>query len=240
MGPPGQGRRRTPPVLHDHDPALLDVAIDLLEHLAHELAVAGVDLDGWTFDHIGSTAVADLQAKRYVDLQIGVTALPEPGSDVDLALARCGFAAATGARPDSPGVTRDWVRDSDVAPDEAYRKRLFVRRTTEPPAILHLRLVGAPWWSYTVLFRDWLRANESGRRAYESIKQQAAAAHAHDADHDDYTRDKSAFFDQVHGVFEAAGTQSPYRVRRSAGRPRCCTGRGTTRWLGHSTGGART
>ncbi len=208
-------------MLHANDPLLPGVAADLLERLRDELSLGGVATGGWTFDHIGSTAVADLQAKRYADLQIGVTALPEPGSEVDLALARCGCAAATGARPDSPGVTRDWVRDSDVAPDEAYRKRLFVRRTTEPPAILHLRLVGAPWWSYTVIFRDWLRANESGRRAYESIKQQAAAAHAHDADHDDYTRDKSAFFDQVHGEFEAAGTQSPYRVRRSVGRPRC-------------------
>lgn len=220
MGLPGQRRQRNPPVLHLHDPALLEAAAELLNHLRKELSLAGVAVDGWTFDHIGSTAVPDLMAKQYIDLQIGVTSLPDPGSDIELAFARCGFDPATGARPDSPGVHRDWVRSPDLAPDWAYRKRLFVRRSSEPPAIVHVRLVGSPWWSYTVLFRDWLRASEAGRRSYERIKLAAAAAHADDADYDDYTRDKSAFFDQVHAEFEAAGSQSPYRVMRPNVLPR--------------------
>jgi len=189
----------------------------MLGRLRDELAAAGVDTGGWTFDHIGSTAVPDLLAKRFVDLQVGVIALPGAGSAVERAFARCGFVPALGARPDSPGVHCDWIRDPDLAPHDAYDKRLFFRPDAEPPKILHVRLVNAPWWSYTVLFRDWLRANEPGRRAYEAVKLAAAAAHALDADYDDYTRDKSVFFDQVHESFEAFGAQSPYRVRRTPG-----------------------
>lgn len=73
------------------------------------------------------------------------------------------------------------------------------------PAVLHVRPLGAPWWSYTVQFRDWLRASPEGRRACEHAKQQAADAHANDADFDDYTRAKAAFFDQVQAKYERAG-----------------------------------
>lgn len=89
-----------------------------------------------------------------------------------------------------------------LAPDEAYRKRLYFRADPAPPAILHVRTLGSPWWSYTVQFRDWLRAYPAGCRAYEQAKQQAAGAHAHDADFDDYTRAKASFFDQVQAEYE--------------------------------------
>jgi GrpB-like predicted nucleotidyltransferase (UPF0157 family) len=70
-----------------------------------------------------------------------------------------------------------------------------------------MRLLGAPWWSYAVQFRDWLRSDPDGRRAYEHAKQQAARAHAGDADFDDYTRAKAAFFDQVQAEYEQASAR---------------------------------
>jgi GrpB-like predicted nucleotidyltransferase (UPF0157 family) len=111
----------------------------------------------------------------------------------------------------SPGVFRDGVKDPGLAPAEAYRKRLYFRPDPAQPSILHLRQLGSPWWSYTVQFRDWLRANPAGRSAYERAKQQAADAHANDADFDDYTRAKAAFFDQVQGEYEPGLTRSPPR-----------------------------
>ena len=143
-----------------------------------------------------------LRAKRYVDLQLGVTVLPEPGSPADGLLAAAGFGPASGSRPDSPGVYRDNVRDPALAPDAAYRKRLYFRPDPALPAILHVRLLGAPWWSYTVRFRDWLRASPAGRDAYEQAKLRAAAAHAGDPDFDDYTRAKAAFFNEVARAYE--------------------------------------
>ncbi len=89
------------------------------------------------------------------------------------------------------------MKHPGLAPDAAYRKRLYLRADPPLAAVLHVRPLGAPWWSYTVQFRDWLRASPEGRRACEHAKQQAADAHASDADFDDYTRAKAAFFDQV-------------------------------------------
>jgi dephospho-CoA kinase len=204
-----------PPVLHDHDPRLLAAAQRLLGRLRDGLTKDGLDDGRWTYDHIGSTAVPGLQAKRFIDLQLGVVSLPEEGSPADQVLVAAGFVPAIGARLDSPGVYWDGVKNPDLAPAEAYRKRLYLRPDPAQLAILHVRHLGAPWWSYTVRFRDWLRANPAGRQGYERAKQRAAAAHARDADFDDYTRAKGAFFDQVQAEYEQC---PPYSD--TPGRPR--------------------
>ena len=204
-----------PPALHDHDPQLLVTAQRLLTRLRDELIRRGLDDGRWTYDHIGSTAVPGLQAKQFVDLQIGAVPLPGEGSAADQVLAAAGFRTVTGARPDSPGVYWDGVKDPELAPAGAYRKRLFFRPDPAQPAILHVRQLGAPWWSYTVQFRDWLRASPAGRRGYEQAKQRAATAHARDADFDGYTRAKAAFFDQVQAEYEQAAQPG----RRDGARP---------------------
>ncbi len=195
-------------VLHEHDPLFPAAARRLLGRLRTDLRRAGLDDGRWTYDHIGSTAVAGLRAKRFLDLQIGAEPVPPEGSATDGVLAAAGFRPGTGSRPDSPGVDRDQIKDPSLAPAAAYRKRLYVRPDPGLTAILHVRLLGSPWWAGTVAFRDWLRADPSGRRIYEAAKEQAARAHAADADFDDYTRAKAAFFDQV----------SPWTWRRPAPR----------------------
>ncbi|WP_461119047.1 GrpB family protein [Saccharothrix stipae] len=179
---------RTPPALEDHDPGLPLAARRLLDRLRAHLAEPS-----WSYDHIGSTAVPGLRAKRFIDLQLGVTALPDRDSAFDRAVAALGFVVATGARPDSPGVDHDWRTDPAV-PAAVYRKRLYVRPDPVEPAILHVRRLGSPWHGATVHFRDRLRADPAVREAYEAAKLRAAQAHADDDDYDDYTRAKSDFF----------------------------------------------
>jgi len=201
-------------VLREHDPRYRVIADRLLRRLRSGLSQQGIADGTWTFDHIGSTSVPDLAAKPYVDLQLGVDPLPEEESPFDAVLAAAGFLPARGARADSPGVYRDTVKDPGLAPDDAYRKRLYVRPDPGGPAVLHVRRLGSPWWSYTVLFRDWLRAGPAGRRAYEATKLRLAQAHADDPDYDDYTRAKAAFFTEVQEKYERLGAASAYRVRR--------------------------
>lgn len=196
------GGKPGPPVLRPHDPRLLDAAQRMLGRIRDGLARRGLDDGRWTYDHIGSTAVPGLRAKPFIDLQLGAVCLPKEDSPVDEVLAAAGFVPARGARPDSPGVYRDEVKDPGLAPADAYRKRLYIRPDPGQRAILHVRRLGTPWWSYTVRFRDWLRDNPAGRRAYEQMKQRAAGAHANDADFDGYTRAKEAFFGQVQGEYE--------------------------------------
>jgi dephospho-CoA kinase len=156
--------------------------------------LAGLDDGTWIYDHIGSTSVPGLAAKRFVDLQLGVTGLPEEGSAADAIFDRAGYQATRGSRPDSPGVYRDAVLGPVAAPEPTYRKRLYVRPDPPLPSVLHVRLIGAQWQVATVRLRDWLRASPQARRDYEAAKRQAAARHAGDADFDDYTRAKAAFF----------------------------------------------
>ncbi|NIZ91362.1 GrpB family protein [Kineococcus rubinsiae] len=158
-----------------------------------------------SFEHIGSTSVPGLAAKACLDLQVQVSELPPPEL-LDRALAPTGFVPTTGSRPDSPGVHRDIPRGSEQVPDEVWRKRLFVCDIEGPgAAILHVRLTASPWGRYAVWFRDWLRAHPEARDRYASFKAGVAAEHAGDADYDDYTRAKTAFFDEVQDQFEAWG-----------------------------------
>lgn len=158
-----------------------------------------------SFEHIGSTSVPGLVAKACIDLQVQVSELPRPEL-LDRALAPTGFVPTTGSRPDSPGVFRDIPRGSEQVPDEVWRKRLFVSDIEGPgAAILHVRLTASPWGRYAVWFRDWLRAHPAARDRYASFKAGVAADHAGDADYDDYTRAKTAFFDEVQDQFEAWG-----------------------------------
>jgi dephospho-CoA kinase len=218
----GSGRAKPgPPALRPHDPRLPDAAQRMLGRIRSGLTSRGLDDGRWTYDHIGSTAVPGLRAKPFIDLQLGAVSVPEEGSPVDDVLAAAGFVPARGARPDSPGVDWDEIRVPGLAPAEAYRKRLYVRYDPGQPAILHVRRLGAPWWSYTVQFRDWLRADPAGRRAYEEMKQRAADAHAGDGDFDGYTRAKTAFFDRVQAAYERTAPQhdAPARpVPRPGGR----------------------
>ncbi len=196
-------------MLQPYDPAWPIRAAQLLAAVEQALKPLGV---GQSFEHIGSTSVPGLKAKPFIDLQVRVRALPEPAL-LDQALAPAGFVPTTGSRPDSPGVYRDIPRGSEhesgQVPDEVWRKRLFVHDVDGPRgAILHVRLVASPWGRYTVWFRDWLRAHPQARDRYAAFKTATAAEHAGDADYDDYTLAKTAFFDEAQAEFEAWGRRS--------------------------------
>jgi dephospho-CoA kinase len=180
-----------PAVLVPHDPRWATLAAERLTELRRALAPL-VDVDACTFDHIGSTAVPGLAAKASIDLQVRVPALPPPAA-LDAALAPLGWVPAPGSRSDSPGVVRDLPAPGDTEPVEVWAKRLYTSTDRVRPAILHVRLSASPFGRRTVAFRDRLRAEPDLRAAYEQLKRRLAAAHASDADYDDYTRGKSAF-----------------------------------------------
>lgn len=173
--------------------------LDAVERALEPLGVAG------SFEHIGSTSVPGLAAKDCVDLQVVVDEMPPP-ERLDPALAAAGFVPTPGSRPDSPGVHHDLPRGSEPVPEAVWRKRLLVHDLDGPDAaILHVRLATSPWGRYTVWFRDWLRAHPEARDRYAAFKTRVAAEHAGDLDYDDYTRAKTAFFDEVQEEFEAWG-----------------------------------
>ncbi|MDI6943151.1 GrpB family protein [Microbacterium barkeri] len=188
-----------------HDPSWSLIAQEELAAVAHALE----DVEGGSeavLDHIGSTSVPGLAAKPFVDLQVRIAPLPAEGA-LDAAFARIGYRRAHGSRPDSPGVYRDLPRGSEVVADEVWEKRLFVGR--DGMTILHVRRMDSPWGRYAVWFRDWLRAHPDQRDRYEQVKRGLSEENHGKADYDDYTRGKTAFFDEVQASFEAWGRARP-------------------------------
>lgn len=201
------GHERNPALLVEHDPEWSSRAARWLEEI--RVAIGGLPGAGAAeLDHIGSTSVPGLAAKPLLDLQVRILPLPSH-ADLGVRLEPLGLERARGARPDSPGVGRDSPRGDETVPDEVWEKRLYV--AWERAVVLHVRRSDSPWGRHTVWFRDWLRAHPDARRRYQATKRELSADNVGKPDFDDYTRAKTAFFDEVQPEFTA------WARRRAAG-----------------------
>lgn len=185
------------PGLAPYDPRWSQRGVDLADTVATALASL-LPGDDPGVEHIGSTSVPGLPAKPFIDLQAAVSPLPEDVALVEL-LSPLGFRREAGARPDSPGVHRDTPRWETTAPAAVWHKSLF---TLGDPllagaVILHVRRAESPWAVWAVAFRDWLRAHPDERDRYAAVKSRLMAADTESPDFDDYTRAKTAYFDEV-------------------------------------------
>jgi GrpB-like predicted nucleotidyltransferase (UPF0157 family) len=116
-------------------------------------------------DHIGSTAVPGLGAKDVIDLQITV-------GDLDHVDAVANPLRAAGFRQDEV-FGSDVFRGKD-ATDLELRKVFLREPEGERRAHIHVREIGRFNQRYALLFRDYLRAAEDARAAYEQLKREAA------------------------------------------------------------------
>ena len=116
-------------------------------------------------DHIGSTAVPGLGAKDVIDLQITVGSLDR----VDAVTSPLG---AAGFRQDE-ALCFDVFHGKSTTDLEL--RKIFLREPEgERRAHIHVREIGRFNQRYALLFRDYLRAAEDARAAYEQLKREAA------------------------------------------------------------------
>jgi len=188
-------------VVVDYEPSWPRRAQHLLGRVSAALARLD-DSDRFEYEHIGSTAVPGLAAKPIIDLQVRMPNLP-PLEQLAELLAGTGFIPAPGARQDSPGVYRDIPRPGDPTDAALYAKRLF--HDPHGASILHIRRMDSPFAQFVVLFRDWLRHNPERANQYQQVKRRLAERHSGDGDYDDYTRSKTAFFDETNDDMRAWG-----------------------------------
>lgn len=193
------GKETNPAALVEHQAEWSQRASQLLSGIRD--ALKGMEGSGSaSLDHIGSTSVSGLAAKPFLDIQLRISPLPSE-EDLIARLEPLGYVRARGFRPDSPGVDRDLPRGSIEVDPVVWEKLLFSHEDAQ--AILHVRRADSPWGLYTIWFRDWLRARPDARRRYEAVKRTLSAQQVGKADYDDYTRAKTAFFDDVQAEFEA-------------------------------------
>lgn len=114
-------------------------------------------------DHVGSTSVPGLPAKDCIDVQVRMGSIDEV-RDVPL-LAAIGFRC----RPEP------WNR-SEVSAGQQCRKLVFAPPIGARRCNVHLRENTGANARFALLFRDYLRADETARRAWGAFKQRLATS----------------------------------------------------------------
>ncbi|WNI27471.1 GrpB family protein [Streptomyces sp. ITFR-6] len=127
------------------------------EQLADRLRAALGDLPVG-IDHVGSTSVPGLPAKGCIDVQVRMRAIDE-ARDVPL-LAAIGFRC----RPEP------WNR-FEVSNGHRCRKLVFAPPVGARSCNVHLRESAGPNARFALLLRDYLRGDETARRAWGAFKQ---------------------------------------------------------------------
>jgi dephospho-CoA kinase len=127
-------------------------------------------------DHIGSTAVTELDAKNVIDIQITVESL-DLADELAEPLLSAGYpclghitqdAAKSDARSTVPGF--------DHSDDPAlWHKRIHASADPGRPTNVHIRVAGWPNQQFALLFVAWLKANPGVRDDYLKLKRAADA-----------------------------------------------------------------
>jgi GrpB-like predicted nucleotidyltransferase (UPF0157 family) len=112
-------------------------------------------------DHIGSTSVPGLAAKDCIDLQVRVDTLDE--DKITGRFEKIGFRV----RPEP------WNR-IEIAADRKWPKLVFAPPAGERASNVHVREALSETARRNLLFRDFLRANDTARDAWGDFKQHLA------------------------------------------------------------------
>jgi GrpB-like predicted nucleotidyltransferase (UPF0157 family) len=132
------------------------------DRIAHQLReVLGRAAIG--VDHVGSTSVPSLAAKDCIDIQVRVAALDEAW--MVSRMGSIGFRC----RPES------WNR-VEVSAGVASRKLVFAPPPGHRLCNIHVREQGGRGTRFALLFRDYLRADQTARQAWGAFKKRLAVS----------------------------------------------------------------
>jgi GrpB-like predicted nucleotidyltransferase (UPF0157 family) len=149
-------------VVVPYDPSWEDRGVAIAEELRVALAPRALRVE-----HIGSTAIPGMAAKRVFDLQASVDDLDRAAAAFDRPLAERGFLRLPYEQDHQPAGSDD--------PQARWAKRLWSRRGhAEQDVNLHVRVRGAPNERLALLFRDWFRAHPEAIPAYARFKRALA------------------------------------------------------------------
>lgn len=144
-----------------------------LEHRALNEALVGFDPN---IEHVGSTAVPDLQAKPIIDIAIAVASI-RAIPDVIPRMQKLGY-----------------IYCGDAGADGGH---LFVRESSPNVRSHHVHVVAAsdPQWHAYLRFRDCLRRDRVLREEYAQIKTRLSKEFPHDRP--SYTAGKTVFIRRI-------------------------------------------
>jgi dephospho-CoA kinase len=172
------------------DPAWPDQAARIVARLKSACAEKALRVD-----HIGSTAIAGLDAKDAIDIQVTVESLTVADELAD-ALRSAGYPRIDRVTSDVAKLDpRSTVKQYNGSDDPAlWHKRLHASADPGRPTYVHLRVDGWPDQQFALLFVDWLTANPDVREEYVAVKHRAEQAASPDGDIERYLAAKETWF----------------------------------------------
>ena len=125
-------------------------------------------------DHIGSTAVPDLDAKDVIDIQITVESLAV-ADELAEPLLSAGYPRIERITEDvAKADARSTVGRYDHSADPTlWHKRIHASADPGRPTNVHIRVDGWPNQQFALLFVDWLAANPGVRADFLAVKRKA-------------------------------------------------------------------
>lgn len=118
-------------------------------------------------DHTGSTAVAGLDARDIIDIQITV-ASPDIADELADNLLQAGYPRVGSITADTPLTERDAL----------WHKRFHASADPGRPTHVHIRVDGSPAQRFALLFVDWLNASPAAREEYQAVKRSGSSTGA--------------------------------------------------------------
>ena len=198
---------RTVPQLTPADPTWPDQA----RRIAARIATA-CGARARRVDHVGSTAIAGLDAKDAIDIQVTVESITA-ADEISDSLLSAGYPRIDRITGDVPKPdARSTVQFYDHSGDPAlWHKRIHGSADPGRPTNVHVRVEGWPNQQFALLFVDWLTADSAARTEYLAVKQGAARAASASDDISVYVEAKEPWFSGAYrrawGWADAAGWQ---------------------------------
>ena len=184
---------RSRPVLVPYDPSWPDQARRIAARLNTACGHRAVRID-----HIGSTAVAGLEAKDVIDVQVTVASL-DAADGLAENLTSAGYVrmpvTADMSKPDARSTVAEFDRTSS---ESLWHKRLHCSADPGRPTNVHVRVDGWPNQQFALLFVDWLAANPDAQEQYLAVKREAEHAGAPDDHIADYVAAKEPWFSEAY------------------------------------------
>jgi len=163
---------RAPARLVPADPSWPDQARRILARLKSACGHRALRVD-----HIGSTAVADFDAKDVIDVQITVESLAVADELVKPLLAagypRIDRITGDVAKASNAGARSTVGRYNHSDDAGLWHKRIHASADPGRPTNVHVRVDGWPNQQFALLFVDWLAANPGVRADYLAVKRKA-------------------------------------------------------------------
>jgi len=147
--------------------SLFDSEAALLRETIRDYVVA--------IEHIGSTAIPDLEAKPIIDILVGVQTAKDAERCI-VPLAEIGY---------------------EYRGEQGIAGRFYFRKGTGDVSTHHLNIVetSSDFWRTHLLFRDYLRQHPEVAREYGKLKRELAEKHK--GNRPAYTEAKAAFIQRV-------------------------------------------